>query len=63
MLYCLFGYCFMTLLTSKCSTKKQSSMAGNLDDVLSVPQPLNQFHETFHGLIYYMAWKLSPDWV
>ena len=30
--------------------KKQSFMAGNLDDVLSVPQPLNQFHGTFHGL-------------
>ena len=25
-------------------------MAGNLDDVLSVTQPLNRFQGTFHGL-------------
>ena len=30
--------------------KKQSTMTGNLDDVLSVPQPLSQFHGTFHGM-------------
>ena len=30
--------------------KKQFTMTGNLDDVLSVPQPLNQYHGTFHGM-------------
>ena len=34
-------------------------MAGNLDDVLSVTQPLNRFQGTFHGLKitnWYITW-------
>ena len=56
----------ITLLTNKCSTKKQSTMAGNLDDASictsttkSVPRDFSWVQND--KLIYYIAWKLSPD--
>ena len=39
----------ITLLTNKCSTKN-SQLWQEILMFLSVPQPLNQFHGTFHGL-------------
>ena len=40
----------ITLLTNKCSTKKSLLWQEILIIFLSVPQPLNQFDGTFHGL-------------
>ena len=40
----------ITLLSNKCSTKNSLLWQEILMMFLSVPQPLNQFHGTFHGL-------------
>ena len=40
----------ITLLSYKCSTKNSLLWQEILMMFLSVPQPLNQFHGTFHGL-------------
>ena len=40
----------ITLLSNKCSTKNSLLWQKILMMFLSVPQPLNQFHGTFHGL-------------
>ena len=58
----------ITLLTNKCSTKKQSTMAGNLDDASICTSTTKSVPEDFswsenYKLIYYMTRKLSPDQV
>ena len=40
----------ITLLGNKCSTKNSLLWQEILMTFLSVPQPLNQYHGTFHGL-------------